>query len=163
MISFNLIDSIIKFWFWFKFWCFKAVVDTKRIRILVKGCDSWWICGSGGNTFNMIIFDLINILFKCWFWFEFSASKLLFIQSWSKFLSKDVVILLISNCDGSLTDISLITSVVSERHDFFELIVTILFSIYSYENLFGSILCSHLNSISCSYCFSKHWSRRQCG
>ena len=138
----------------------------------------------------------------------FAASKLLFILNWSKLMSKDVVILLIRNCDGILAGISSITSVASERNVFrvnssslicsdywcccsvkfinyssscskiwsdlsnfawslvskqssedkdSEVIVTILFSIYSYENLFGSILCSHLNSISCSYCFSKHW------
>ena len=71
MISFDLIDSLFKFWFWFEFFCSKAVVDTKRINIIFKGCDIWWIHGSGGDNFQMIIFDLINSLFKCWFWFEF--------------------------------------------------------------------------------------------
>ena len=83
---------------------------------------------------------------------NFSASKLLFIQSWSKFLSKDVVILLIRNCDGSLTDISLITSVVSERHDFFELIVTSYSSIH-----FDSWCCCSMKSTNYSSGCSKIW------
>ena len=46
----------------------------------------------------------------------FSYSKLLFILSGSKLVSKDVVILKIRNCDGRSTDISLINSVAPERH-----------------------------------------------
>ena len=157
IISFDLINSIFKCWFWFKICCFKAVTGTNRIKSLFKGCDSWCIRGSGGNNFQMIIFDLINSLFKCWFrfkcfcfkavvnnkridfsskdviadrfmamevilfkllnlisWMVFSnvgygsnvsSSNLLLILSWSKFLSKDVVILVISNFDGILTGI----------------------------------------------------------
>ena len=52
---------------------------------------------------------------------NFATSMMLFILSRSKLSSKDVVILEISNCDIILTDISLITSVASERHDVFEL------------------------------------------
>ena len=55
---------------------------------------------------------------------NFTASKLLFILSWSKLLSKDVVTLVISNFYGSLADISLITLVASERHSVFELGLT---------------------------------------
>ena len=75
IIIFDIIDSIFKYWFWFEFFCFKPIFDTKRIKILVKGCDIWWIHGSGGNNFQMIIFDLINILFKCWIRFEFFCLK----------------------------------------------------------------------------------------
>ena len=50
---------------------------------------------------------------------------LLFILSGSKFLSWDVLILEIRNCEGILTDISLINSVSYERHGVFELMVTI--------------------------------------
>ena len=54
----------------------------------------------------------------------------LFILSGSKLLSKDVVISEIWNCDGIFTDVSLVTSVASERHSVFELIVTSSSSIY---------------------------------
>ena len=78
MISFDIINSIFKCWFWSKFCCFKAVVDTKGIKIFFKGCDSLWIIGSRGEMFQMIIFDLINSIFKCWFWFEFCCFKAVF-------------------------------------------------------------------------------------
>ena len=78
----------------------------------------------------MIIFDLINNIFKCWSRFEFSTSIMLFILSGSKNSSKDVVILKIRTCDGSLTDISLSTSVASERNGVFDFRVTSSSSIY---------------------------------
>ena len=81
--------------------------------------------GSGGNNFQMILFDLISSIFKCWFRFEFSASNMLFVISRSKFLSKDLVILLISYYDGSLTFIS----VDSDRRAVFGLGVTSSYSV----------------------------------
>ena len=59
-----------KCWFRFELFFFKYVVHNKRINFLVKMCDSWEIHGSRGNTFQMIIFDLVNSIFKCWFRFE---------------------------------------------------------------------------------------------
>ena len=42
-----------------------------RRRIGFVWYDIWYIYVYGGDTFQMIIFDLINSLFKCCFWFEF--------------------------------------------------------------------------------------------
>ena len=81
-ISFDIIDILLKGWFWFEFWLFKAVVDTKRIKILVKGCNTWYIHGSGCDTFQMIIFDIINSLFKSWFWFEFICFNAVIDTKW---------------------------------------------------------------------------------
>ena len=50
---------------------------------------------------------------------NFAALKLLLIQRGSKFSSKDVVILLMWNWDGSLTDISFITSASSKIYGVF--------------------------------------------
>ena len=75
MTIFDIINSLFKFWLGFESFCFKYVVDTWQIKITVKGCDSWWTYGRGGNTFNMIIFDIINIPIKCWFRFEFFCFK----------------------------------------------------------------------------------------
>ena len=63
---------------------------------------------------------------------NFSTLILLFILSGSKFLSNDVVILEIRNFYGSLIDISLITSVASDRNGVSELRVTSSSSIYFY-------------------------------
>ena len=38
-------------------------------------CDSWYIHVNGDDTFQMISFDPINILFKCWLWFEYLCFK----------------------------------------------------------------------------------------
>ena len=119
MIIFDLINSLLKYWFMFEFWYFKAVVYNKRINFLVKGCDSWYIHGSRGNNFQIIIFDLINSLFKCWLRFEFWCFKDIVYTKWIKII------------DGILTAILLITSVASERHGVFELIVTSSSSICS--------------------------------
>ena len=97
MTIFDLINSIFKCWFWFEFFWFKAVVDAKRIKIPIKGCDSWWICGIRGDNIQMTIVDIINNLLKCWIRFEFSTSKLLFILSWSKIFSQDLLFLVIRN------------------------------------------------------------------
>ena len=75
IISFDLIDSIFKCWFWFNFFCFKAVANNNGIKNLVKGCDISWIRGSGGKTFQMIIFDIINSIFKCCIRFKFCCFK----------------------------------------------------------------------------------------
>ena len=91
MIIFDLINSIFKYWFWFKICCFKAVTGTNRIKSLFKGCDSWCIRGSGGNNFQMIIFDLINSLFKCWFRFELCYFRSDFYTKTLKILGKKVV------------------------------------------------------------------------
>ena len=40
MISFDLINSLFKCWFRFEFFCFEVVSHTKRIKIIVKVCDS---------------------------------------------------------------------------------------------------------------------------
>ena len=79
----------------------------------------------------MIIFDLINIIFdiidnilKYGPDSILLTSITLFIISGSKLLSMDVVILEIRNCDGSLTDISLITSAASDRNGVSEVRVT---------------------------------------
>ena len=50
---------------------------------------------------------------------NFATPILMFVISGSKFSSKHVKILEIGHCGGSLTDISLITSVASERHGVF--------------------------------------------
>ena len=50
----------------------------------------------------MIIFDIIYSLLKVVPGSKFSTSMMMFILSCLKFLSKDVVILEIRNCDGSL-------------------------------------------------------------
>ena len=50
MISFDLINSLFKCWFRFKFSCFKTVVRTKWFNIIVKQSDILYIHGSGGNT-----------------------------------------------------------------------------------------------------------------
>ena len=84
---------------------------------------------------------------------NFAASKLLFALIWSNFLSKGVVILVISNFDGSLTNISLIISVASERHGVFYLRVTSSSSIFS-----DSWCCCYIKSIHSSSRCSKFWS-----
>ena len=91
MIIFDIINNIFKCWSRFKFCCFKAVVHTKWITILVKGCDSLWICGIGGYTFQMIIFDIINSLFKCWSRFKCFCFKAVVHTKWINFSSKDVI------------------------------------------------------------------------
>ena len=58
-----------------RFFGFKAVVDTKRIIIFVKGCDRWWIRGRGGDNLQMILFYLINSLFKYCIWFDYFCLK----------------------------------------------------------------------------------------
>ena len=48
IIIFDLINSIFKCWFRFECFCFKYVVNTKRIKIIVKGYSNfskkelWW-------------------------------------------------------------------------------------------------------------------------
>ena len=83
----------------------------------------------------------------------FSASKMFFILSWSKLLSKDVVIVVIGHCDGSLTGIPLIDSVSSERHSVFELILTSSSSI-----CYDSWCCCSMKSIIFSSGSSNSWS-----
>ena len=61
---------------------------------------------------------------------NFATSIMLFILRGSKLLSKDAGILKIRHCDVSLTDISFITSVTSERHSVFDVRVTSSSSIY---------------------------------
>ena len=86
----------------------QTVVHTKQIIIIVKGSYCWWMRGSGGNNFQMIIFDINNSLFKFWFRFEFCCFKYVVHTKQIKTFSKDVVIIVIGNCDRRLTDISLI-------------------------------------------------------
>ena len=111
----------------------------------------------------MILFKLLALISSIVFsnfglGSNFAASILLFISIYSKFSSKYVGILEIhfsctSNCDGNLTDISLCTSVDSERHSLSELIVTSYFSI-----CVGSLCCCSMKYINSSYGCSKLWS-----
>ena len=153
MINFDLIKSIFKCWFWFEFFCFKAVVHTKRINFLVKGFDSWYIHGSGGDNFQMIFFDISNSLFKCGFRFEFFCFKSVVHTKRIKSIVKRCSNLVIRNCDGSLTDIPLITLVDSDRQGVFELRVISSSSIY-----FDSWCCCSMKSINSSSDCSKIWS-----
>ena len=47
----------------------------KADQNFVKWCASWGIYVSRGNTFQMIILDIINSLFKCWIRFNFRCVK----------------------------------------------------------------------------------------
>ena len=67
----------------------------------------------------MIIFDIISSLSIGSPDSNFAASNLLFILSRSKVFSNDVVILVKRNCDGSLPDISFITSISPGRYGVF--------------------------------------------
>ena len=80
--------------------------------------------GSEGNDFRLLFLISLIVFSNFGSGSNFAASKLLFILSGSKFLSKNIVIIVIINCDESLNDISLINSVASERHGVFELRVT---------------------------------------
>ena len=107
--------------------------------------DIWNIHVNGGDDFQMIIFDLINSILNFWsrleFWYFNSAVHTKRIKN----LPKDVVILEILNCDGILTDISLITSVYSDRHGSFEMRVTSFSPI-----CFNSWCCFYIKSINAS-------------
>ena len=48
------------------FFYFDAAFHTKLFKTLVKKSDSYYIYGSVRDNFQMIIFDIINFLFKCW-------------------------------------------------------------------------------------------------
>ena len=129
MINFDLINSLLNFWLWLK----KSASDLlllKGGKILIKVCDSWWICGSRGDTFEMIILDFISNNLKCWFKFEFFWFKAVVHTNLIKILVKGCSDLVIRDFDGILTGILLITSVSSERHSIFELRVTSSSSIY---------------------------------
>ena len=80
---------------------------------------------------------------------NFSDSYMLFILSGSKLSSKDVVILVISNCDGILKGIYLITSVDSDRCGVFELRVTNYSSI-SFDSCFYCFVTSVNRFSGCS-------------
>ena len=132
------------------------ILDVQKTKTIFWS-DRWYIHANGGDIFQIIIFDLISSIFKCWFRFSFATSMLLvilrslkwlsnkviayrfmvvevilfrwlylislivfsnvgpgsnfatsillFILSGSKLSSKDVVILEIRKCDGTLTDI----------------------------------------------------------
>ena len=153
MIIFDLINSIFKCFFWFDFFCFKSVIDTKRIQIIFKGCDNWWIGGGGGDPFQMIIFDLIKNPFKCWIRFKFWCFKDVVNTKLIKIIFKGCSNLVIRNCDRSLTDISLITSVSSEIHGVFELRATIYSSV-----CFDFWCCCPMKIINSSSGCSKSWS-----
>ena len=89
---------------------------------------------------------------------NFSASIMLFILSCSKLLSKDARILEIwfsctRNFDGSFSDISLITSVVSEWRDIYEFRSTSEFLI-----CFNFWFCCSMRSINSSSDFLECWS-----
>ena len=88
MISFDLINSIFKCWFRFELCYFNFSVYTKLFKIIVKQSYSWYIHGSGGNTFQMIMFDLINSLFKCWYRLKCCYFNSTVHTKWIKILAK---------------------------------------------------------------------------
>ena len=71
MIILDLINSLFKCWFRFKSYYFNSAVHTKLLKMFVKQNDCWYIYGSLGDNFQMIIFDLLNSLLKFWLRFEF--------------------------------------------------------------------------------------------
>ena len=66
MIIFDLIKSLFKYCFRLELYYFNPAVHTKLFKILVRQIDKWYIRGSRGDTFQIIIFDLINSIFKFW-------------------------------------------------------------------------------------------------
>ena len=130
MIIFYVINSLFKYWFRLECCCFKDIVHTKGINFPDKGCDGLYIHGNGGDTLKIISFDIINSLLKFWSRLEFCRFKAvvdtnlikMIIKGYSNFSNKDFY--------GRLADISLITSISSERRVIFELRVTALSSIY---------------------------------
>ena len=66
MIIFDLINSILKWWFRLEVCFFNSAVDTNLFKNIFKQSDSIYIYCSGGDHFKMIFFDPINSIFKCW-------------------------------------------------------------------------------------------------
>ena len=129
----------------------------RRQRGFVRS-DIWYIHVNGGESFQMIFFDIINSLFKWCFRFKFVHSILILVLSCSYLLSDDAETLEICfSCtrsfDGILTYISLITSVFSERHGVSELKEASSSSIF-----FDSWYCCFMKSIKSSSVYSKFWS-----
>ena len=139
MIIFDLTNSLFKCWFRLEFCCLNCAVI-----LICSGFSSNEVISDTFMAVEAIIFrwlylisliDISNVVPGS----SFATPILLFVLSRSKFLSKDVVILDTSNFDGSLTHISLITSVASERHVVFELRVTCSSTIF-----FGSWCCWYI-------------------
>ena len=105
----------------------------------IHGMRSAFICSEDDNglfevladrfmVMEVILFKLLSlislmVISKVGSGSNFSASIMLFILIWSKLSSKDTILLKIffsctRNCDGSLTNISLIASVASEGQSF---------------------------------------------
>ena len=100
--------------------------------------------------FGWLYLILIIVLSNVGLGFNFSSSNMLFILRISKWFPDDVLNIVIQHCDVILTYILLITSVASEKHGIFELIVTSSYSIY-----FNSWCCCYITSKNVSSGCSK--------
>ena len=134
MIIFDLTNGIFKYWCRFEFCDFDSAVHISCSKL-----SSNKVISDISMAMDVIPLKIFYLIYLIVFsnigsGSKFSASILLFILSCSKFSSKDSRILEICfsctrNFDGSLTDISVTTSVDSARHSIYESIGTSYFSI----------------------------------
>ena len=132
MISFDIKNSLFKCWLWFKSSASELLLIQSRSKFSSKD-----VISDGFVVAEAILFRWLSLISLVVFsnvgsgsiFFCFKAvvhTKLI------KVLVKWCSALVISNCDGSLTGILLITSLSSDRNGVFDLIVTSYSSIWSY-------------------------------
>ena len=159
MNIFDIINSIFKFWFWFEFCCFKAVVNTKLIKILAKVCSNF-----SNNEFwrklDLYFIDHFSSFWESWrFWVE--SNQFFFNMFWLLlllFYEINQLLFCLFKKLIRLIKLGLEFSPKAFLEDkVSEVRVNVLSSICSDDNLFWSIDYSTLNSINNTSVCSKLW------